>query len=318
MAAFGFHAGTRFLWGIAPNPSWFYLIPVVQIVSSGVFFQLITTMNSNIAPSEKQGEAMGRHLTILSLAMFIGPVITGLLVNHFSYKTIFLVAGILPLFGLLLFWNFSRGPELGVAVISTHGTPSFKALRSIAGRRNVIILAFIRTLYSSSNSTFMALFSLYAVNTLGFTAAAVSGIFSFMGIANTLVKVPMGTLSDRYRRRKLLFAVFTAIILIYLGLSTSNTYLPVAIGVALFGATWGARATVEWGFLASLVAPEVKTLAVSYLENFWDLGATIGSFFAGVISGFLPVPTILLVLAAMNVPTLPAIYFIQENKDQDQ
>jgi len=62
------------------------------------------------------------------------------------------------------------------------------------------------------------------------------------------------------------------------------------------------------------VRPEVKNLAMGFMEGFWDLGAATGSLLAGLLSGLLPVPAIMLLMAGLNVPALPAILLIRENK----
>ena len=71
---------------------------------------------------------------------------------------------------------------------------------------------------------------------------------------------------------------------------------------------------MEWAALTTQVRPEVKNLAMGFMEGFWDLGAAAGSLLAGLLSGLLPVPTIMLLMAGLNVPALPAILLIREKK----
>jgi len=301
--AFIAQAAAQMLMGWAPTPRWFYAAPVMQIIATGTFFQLATALNSNLAPLERQGEAMGRHMTIMSIAMFIGPALCSLIVNSLGYRRVFYVSSLFPLLGLFMFSGFTLGVKTEGIEVPRHETPSLGSMRKLFGSRNVVALTIIRTLYSTSNNTYSTLFSLYAVNTLGFDPASVAFLYSVMGVANTAVKVPAG-------------ATFSTIVLVYITLSFARVYPLVAAAVVVFGATWGTRATVEWAFLASLVEPEVKNIAVSYIESFWDLGSALGSFLAGALSGVLPMPTIYLLLAGMNLPALPAILLMEE-EDHD-
>jgi predicted MFS family arabinose efflux permease len=244
--------------------------------------------------------------------MFIGPAICGLLVGSLGYKGMFRVSFLFPITGLILFQLFTRNLHMEGTEVPSHETPSLQSLRRLFGSRNVVALALIRTLYSTSNNTFLTLFSLYAVNTLGFTPAAVAMLFSVQGVANTAVKIPVGAVSDRLGRKRFLLGTFATVVLVYITLSRVTTLLPVAAAIIVFGVAWGARATVEWAFLASLVEPQVKNIAVSYMESFWDLGSMLGSYLAGLLSGFMAVPSILLLLAAINVPAIPAILSMEE------
>jgi len=312
--AFLSESAAQLLYGLADSPAWFWVIPAVQVLATGTFFQLATAINSNLAPESKQGEALGRHMTIMSIPSFLGPAICGLLVSSLGYRRMFYVSFTFPLVGLALFWFFTRGLRLAGTEVPARQTPTVDSLRALTANRNVAILAFIRALYSTGNNTFQTLFSLYAVTQLGFQANQVAALFSAMGVANTAVKIPIGSLTDRIGRKQVLLATFTVVVLVYIALAAFTGYAAVAAAVILFGAAWGSRATVEWAALTSLVKPEMKTLAVGFMEGFWDLGAAAGSLLAGVLSGFLPVPTIMLLMAALNAPTLPAILLMREKK----
>lgn len=303
------------IYGLAPTSNWFWVIPFVQVVATGSFFQLATAINSNLAPPDRQGDAMGRHMTIMSVPSILGPAITGLLVSSLGYRNLFLISTIFPIIGLIIFIAFTRDLGQTGSVVPQNQIPTRESLLRLVSNRDVAILAFIRTLYSTSNNTFNTLFSLYAVNQLGFNAGQVSALFSAMGLANTSIKIPVGSFSDRIGRKRMLLVTFTAIILVFIALATSTAYTTLAVTVMIFGAAWGSRATVEWAALTSRVTPDVKTLAVGFMENFWDIGAATGSFLAGLLSGFLPVPTIMILMAGLNAPSLPAIMRLKEEKD---
>lgn len=216
---------------------------------------------------------------------------------------------------MIIFLAFTKELGSSSSELHQHQIPTMESLRRLISNRDIAILAFIRTLYSTSNNTFNTLFSLYAVNQLGFNAGQVSALFSAMGLANTSIKIPVGSLSDKFGRKRMLFATFTSIIIIYVALATFTVYTALAVTIMVFGAAWGSRATVEWAALTSRVEPDVKTLAVGFMENFWDIGAATGSFLAGLLSGFLPVPTIMMLMVGLNAPSLPAIMRLKEEKD---
>ena len=301
------------LIGFAPSPVWLYIIPVVQLVAAGTFFQLITAMNSGQAPPDRQGDALGRHMTIVSAGMFLGPALCGVLVGPLGYPRVFLVASLLPLAGLGLLLRVTK--DLGAGRnLRNHEVPSLKSLKALLGQRNIIALAVIRTLYSTSNNLFLTLFSIYAVNSLGFDPSLVAVLYSIQGVANAFVKVPMGWASDKWGRKKVLLVTFTGIIFCYVGFAMLTAYPLVATVMLFFGGCWGARAVTEWAFLAVIVPPESRTIAIGYMESFWDIGGSAGSLLAAVAVGILPYQTIFLLLAALNLPALPSILLMREER----
>jgi predicted MFS family arabinose efflux permease len=192
--------------------------------------------------------------------------------------------------------------------------PSLTSLRALLGQRNVVSLAVIRTLYSTSNNLFLTLFSIYAVQSLDFDPSLVAVLYSIQGVANAFVKVPMGWASDRWGRKAVLLTTFTGVVLCYMGFARLTAYPLVATVMLFFGACWGARAVTEWAFLAVIVPPESRTIAIGYMERFWDIGSSAGSLLAGVAVGLLPYQTIFLLLAVLNLPAIPSILLMREGR----
>ena len=83
--------------------------------------------------------------------------------------------------------------------------------------------------------------------------------------------------------------------------------------LVLFGVCWGTRAVTEWSTLTNTVSQETKTMAISYLGSIWGMGATLGSLMVGIVGENYPFSTIFLMLALINIPTLPAIYAMRKS-----
>jgi predicted MFS family arabinose efflux permease len=314
--AFISESAAMFVYGWAPKAIWFWSIPVIQLIATGTFFQLIISITSNLAPLHRQGEAIGKHMTIMSLAGFLGPALCSIMVRNLSFRQIFFTSFTFPLIGLALFWFFTKGLGMNGAEIPTRQTPTLNSLKKIIYNRNMAVLAIIRSLYSTSNHTFLTLFSLYAVNQLGFQVSQVAILFSALGVSKTVIRIPAGSLSDLLGSKRVLLATYIFIVLDFVSLAFFKNFVMVGVSIVFFGAVWGSRAVVEWATVSSLVEPEMKTLAVGALESFWDFGAAFGSFFAGLLSGFLPVPTIILLMAGLNLPSIPTILLLKEKRHE--
>ena len=316
--AFIIQATASVLYAIAPSSTWLYLIPFYQIIASGSYNQLAMSTASDMAPATRQGDALGRYMTFMTLGMFVGPLITGAFITQISYRQLYLVTALFPVIGLMLFLRYiprdverTRSEDYSGDRVQL-GT--LDALRMILGNRNVLILTLIRATYSMSNTVFTALFAVYAVRELGFSPSLAALLFSVVGFANAFVKFPAGTLSDRLGAKRVLFASFGILILVYALIPYARSIPLLLPLLVFFGLCWGTRAVTEWATLANTVTQETKTLAMSYLSSVWGLGATLGSLMLGVFGATLPFSTIFLILGLINVPALPAIYLMKDKR----
>ena len=80
----------------------FLLAIVVNSITASSFNQTAMSTISDAAPSERQGDAMGRYLTFLGLGMLIGPAVCSRLVGSLGYTGLFWLSAIVPLFGIAL------------------------------------------------------------------------------------------------------------------------------------------------------------------------------------------------------------------------
>lgn len=315
LVAFVIQATAPILYAIAPDPSWLYIIPFYQIVASGSFNQLAMSTVSNMAPATRQGDALGRYMTFMSMGMFVGPLITWGLLDHIGYRQLYMVTAIFPAIGLGLFLKFmpkGRRKTTGEEARLENGPETFSTLKVILRDRNVLILTLVRTTYSMANTVFTSLFAVFAVQDLGFTPALASFLFSVVGFANAFIKFPAGRVADKVGPKRVLLASFSMLIIVYVSLSYVRGVAPILGLLVLFGACWGTRAVTEWTTLANSVTQETKTIAMSYLGSIWGVGATLGSLMVGVVGEAFPFSTIFLMLALINLPALPAIYIMRE------
>lgn len=317
--AFIIQATTPLLYAFAPNPTWLYFIPFYQIIATGSFNQLAMTTASNMAPANKQGDALGRYMTFWTMGMFVGPLITSFLLAYINYRQLYLTTALFPAIGLALFLRYIPKGETASSVqaVEEEDKPGTReTLKLILKNRNVMVLTLVRATFSLSTTVFTSLFPLYAVEVLGFTPSVASLLFSVVGFMNAFIKLPAGRIADRIGAKTVLIASFGTLILVYVSIAYLRGFVPVLISLALFGACWGSRAVTEWATLVNTVSTETKAMAMSYLASIWGIGATIGSMMVGLVGGVLPFSTIFLILALINVPAVPAIHIMKTAEEE--
>jgi predicted MFS family arabinose efflux permease len=271
-----------------------------------------------MAPTTRQGDALGRYMTFMTMGMFVGPIITGSLVTHIGYRQLYMVTALFPVIALGLFLSSKPKEVLTPPAKETStvkGPGTIATLKVILRDRNVLILTFVRSVYSLANTVFTSLFIVFAVQDLEFTPALAALLFSAVGFANTFIKFPAGRMADAIGPKKVLFAAFATLAIVYIAIPYARGAAPILILLVLFGACWGTRAVTEWSTLTNSVAKDNKTIAISYLGSIWGVGATLGSFMVGVVGENYPFSTIFLMLGLITLPALPAIYLMRDTKE---
>ena len=290
------------------------LVVIFNTISASSFNQTAMSTVSDAAPPKKQGDAMGRYLTFLGLGMLLGPALCSWWIEPLGYAGLFWVAGAIPVIGivLLIFMapkNIRRREKSEVPIISTS-----ESLRMILKNKNVLLLSYCRASFSASQSIFLALFSIYAAEKLGFSDATIALLFTIRGFANMVSRFPAGTISDRIGRKPLMYVAYALLVVSFIMVAYTGNLLLLEVSMVLYGLCWGTRAVAEWALLTDLVEPEVKTVSISYLSSIFSLGSTIGSIAAGLLTVFMPYSSIFLIGAVLNFGTLPAIFSMRKKK----
>ena len=188
-----------------------------------------------------------------------------------------------------------------------------ESMKMILHNRNVLILSYGRASFSAAQAIFLALFSIYAVEQLGFNESTIALLFTVRGFANTLARYPAGSISDKVGRKPLMLGGFGLLVVSYVLIAYTRSVLLLGVALGLYGLAWGTRAVSEWAFLTDVVEPEIKTISISFLTSMFSLGSTIGSVAAGALTLVLPYSSIFLIGAVLNLGVIPAILSIKKS-----
>jgi MFS family permease len=284
------------------------LVTVYNSLSTGSFNQVAMSTVSDLAPPDKQGDAMGRYLTFLGLGMLLGPAMCSALVEFLSYGQLFILSALFPAIGLGMLLLYSpRLPRREREQSDEESIGTIESLRMIFRNRNVMLLSYCRASFSTSQAIFLALFSIYAVENLGIKESTVALLFTIRGFSNTLARFPAGRISDNIGRRIPMLIAYGLLVISFAIIAIYESVTLLGVALVLYGLCWGTRAVSEWAFLTDLVEPEIKSLSISYLSSVFGFGSTIGSISAGWLAMIFPYSTIFLIGAALNLVTIPAI-----------
>ena len=79
---------------------------VVQASGTAIMMPLLMTTVMNLVPPASRGRMMGRVSIVISLAPAIGPTLAGFLLDHFSWRSIFIVVLPIALIAMFIGWRW--------------------------------------------------------------------------------------------------------------------------------------------------------------------------------------------------------------------
>lgn len=305
------------LYFLAAGPSWFYPIRALHGLATAALMPAALAIASGLAPIGKRGETMGRYLTVAAVAMMVGPFLCGLFTIYLNYRQIFLLTAVLLFFcaAAILLWRLRSRTEKLSDEDSIKGKRAaiWVSLRGILRSRNVLILSFARVTFSISSGIFVTLFSVYALEELFLAPSLIGVLFAMRGVTNTLIRTPVGRVSDKAGRKKPLLFAFISLALVFILLSEAKSFFLLVFAMGIYGVAWGVRAVCDWALLIDSVSSDERSLAIAYLGTMHPIGEAIGSLVAGAASLIFPIPTIFKISALIVFPGILVVSMAKED-----
>jgi len=149
--------------------------------------------------------------------------------------------------------------------------------------RNLKVLFFINVFTSLSSGLVSPLFPLFLGN-LGADISEISFVLFTGGVAATIVMVPSGLLSDRFRRRNVLIlsSIMSGAAAFYL--TTVQSWTQSVFGIMLFGSAFSIFIPARHTMIADNADPGTMTTSYSLMNVAWPIGSMIGPALGGFLA----------------------------------
>lgn len=106
LAALTLFSGGTLLAALAIGFEMLLVARVVQAGGTAMLMPLLMTTMMNLVPTESRGRMMGRISIVISLAPSIGPTMSGFLLDHFGWRSIFVVVLPIALGAMFVGWRW--------------------------------------------------------------------------------------------------------------------------------------------------------------------------------------------------------------------
>jgi len=307
-----------FLYSIAPSPIYLYPITIIYALSFASFGPISIAMALDSAPVSKRGLAMGRYYTSIGASMILGPLLTGFLALTFNYKQILFFATFLPMLCIIIFLTIYLRNK--IEINTKKNLPPMKknffplsSLFKIFKSRNIFVICYAQITYFIATGFFGTLFPIYAKETLWFTTTTISILYAIRALPNALVRIPVGTLSDKIGRQNPLIFGYSLAFVAFFSIPFISDIIIIAILMAIYGVAWGIRTAPTAAFMGDNVKSTDINLASALIWLTSDIGLALGSFIGGSFATIMEIPTLLKISSFSVFSAILVLLFIKEN-----
>jgi len=232
---------------------------------------------------ERRGFALGMHGGAANLGQSISPVVVGLLISYFGWRTA-LKLHIAPgaLFSVLILVLL---PRLGSFELKKKTTAAFWELvkEKLLKNRALLLIAAVsvfRTMGQRAIETFLALFF---ADRIGLNPVWIGIYLSILTFSSTFPEPIIGWLSDHLGRRSILWISLTLSGLSVIAITLVPPGIPLMISVGLLGFFHYSLRPIIFAFALDVTPPEIGAATISYVFT-WNQSISVIS---PLIGGFL-------------------------------
>lgn len=256
------------------------VIRFFQGIASAMIMPVIQAYVGDITPKGHEGFVMGLFNMSLFFGLSIGPVVGGVINDHFSLQAAFVSMGALALVGATS--SYLLLPATRDEAVLRQGRPPL-AWRSILSDRVIVGLFIFRLVYTASIGVIWGFVPVLADSAFHVSSSRI-GVLVMLGVlVSGLVQTPMGYLADRFNRKAMVLVGGAVAGLAVLSFQWAQGYTHLLIAAVAFG-LGGGIAMPALMAVAVLKGHQTESMGtvMAVLTVGHSLGMLIGALAAGL------------------------------------
>lgn len=249
IVGYGLSALATPLFALASSPTWVLAARFIDRVGKGIRVSPRNALVADATPPEQRGAAYGLRQSLDTIGAFSGPLLATALMLAFeqNFQLVFWLAAAPAIFGVVLLCVGLKEPS-GHRCASRNQL-QWSALKSLS--KNYWTLVLVALLFNLGNSS--DAFLLLRVQQVGIDTALIPLSFGVINITYFCSAYPVGVLSDRIGRLKLLVGGFLLFAIVYLGFALAQAVWQIWLLFGLYGLYLG----MSQGVLLAIVSEQV-------------------------------------------------------------
>ncbi|HEY8905994.1 MAG TPA: MFS transporter, partial [Rhodoferax sp.] len=282
LAAFGYALGafTKPVFALASGVGWVITARLVDRVGKGIRGAPRDALVADVTPEPLRGAAFGLRQSLDTVGAFVGPLLgVGLMLLWANdFRAVFWVAVVPGLMAVALLLTGVREPDHPAGAKRSNPIRRDNLQRLGSAYWWVVGLGAVFTL-----ARFSEAFLVLRAQQSGVAMALVPLVMVVMNLVYSASAYPFGKLSDRMSHTTLLALGLLVLIAADLVLASSNHWLSVLAGVAL----WGVHMGMTQGLLAAMVANTAPADLRGTAYGFFNLLSGLALLLASGVAGWL-------------------------------
>ena len=312
VAFVGYAAGLVYKAALIFAGSWVGVLGarVIDRAGKGIRTAPRDVMVSESADKNQMGKAFGIHKALDMAGSAIGIIISYLLLKNagenFVYKKLFAISIIPAVFGLLMFFFIKEKKEHNQV---TKREPFWQNMKRLDGQLKLyLMVAFLFTLGNSSNT-----FLLLRAKNVGFDDTGVILLYFIFNLTASILSIPLGKLSDKIGRKKLLVAGYLVFSSVYFGFAFASSQAVIVAVFVLYGLYTAMITGVERAFIAEISPKELKGTMLGMHSTVVGIALLPASVIAGLLWDGFGAPAPFLFGSGMSFAAALILLFFMKN-----
>lgn len=282
---------------------WFVLRLLIGIGDNALHFATQTWITS-ASPLNKRGRNVSLYGLSFGLGFAVGPLMANLVYVNESLP--FLISSLLCLIVWVLVFTLKNDfPEQEIKVHSFKET-----MKRFSGAWKYGWVAFLPPLgYGFLESSLNGSFPVYALR-IGLDVPSVSILLTSFAIGGIVFQFPLGILSDKLGRRKVLMGILFLGFIAFLTASfLEHSFTALTISIFIAGMFVGTTFSLGISYMADLMPRQLLPTGNILCSMFFSLGSLAGPFIGGVFIQFFENVSFFNIISAMLLSLFVIITF---------
>ena len=283
LAFAGYATGVVYKLALLLATSWWGVLTarVIDRMGKGIRTAPRDVLVSESADKNSLGKAFGLHKSLDMAGAALGVLLTYYFLSRvtvYDYKRLFLLSVIPAALGLAMFF-FIKEKKVERRATAHKPSLSLSSIKNLNRQLQLYLLVVLLFTLGNSSNTFLLL----KAQAVGFSYTSVILLYFIYNTAAALLSLPLGRLSDRIGRKKLLVYGYMVFAAVYFGFAFAFNKAFVCALFVLYGAYTAMITGVERAFVAEIAPPDQKGVMLGLHATL----AGIALLPASVITGLL-------------------------------
>ncbi len=292
--------------GYALSTTWQWLIPFRIIDRSGKMRgSPRDAIIADVSTDQNRGKNFGFLRMMDNLGAVFGIIISILLIQYLSYKTVFMIAVIPSILATLLIIFFIKERPLDKIKI-------FKGIRFSNLDKNFRLFLFLSAIFALGSFSYS--FLLIYAKKFGFSVTFVPVLYLIFTVAASIFSVPFGKLTDKIGRKKVVGISFLSWALTCFTLIFVRSHVGLILIFILYGIHLASKDVSQRTFVSELVPSEFRASGLGGFRMVVGLAALPSSFLAGLFWDRVGILTPLYFSLAFTAIAFLMLMFVKDTK----